>query len=73
MDLTERELLRKIIILEESIDHWTPWHCRNTACRHHMCKVRSNTLHKLKTDLRRLDIRLGLVRYQKRTYTSLGV
>jgi hypothetical protein len=73
MDITERELLKKVLILEEKIDAWYPWHCSNNRCKHHMCKVRTETLFKLENKLRVEEVNLDLLRYRKRTLTSLGV
>ncbi len=73
MGPTERELRRKILILEEDITAWKHWHCYDNECYHHMCKVRSAKLHKLDYKVRCLYVKWRLVRECKRADNILRI
>lgn len=73
MNSTERELRRRILILEETIKSWYPWHCHDYFCEHHTCRVRSQKLNDLRYSLRGNYIRWKIIREQKRTQIFLRI
>ena len=71
MNQSERELRKKILILEEDLDAWKIWHCWNPYCKDHMCMVRSAKLHSLHYRLRCLYVKLKFVQDVKRNKLSV--
>lgn len=66
MNPSERELRRKILILEEDLRAWLPWHCYDEYCPHHMCTVRTSKVRYLDSRIRSLYIKWRLIREAKR-------
>lgn len=73
MEPLECELRRDILILDEQVQYWTPWHCNKWHCKHHMCQVRYKKLAELDSKLYRLQRKLDLLIGQKRMATFLRV
>jgi hypothetical protein len=71
MNQSERELRKKILILEEDVDAWKAWHCWNIDCKDHMCMTRATKLHSLHYRLRCLYVKLQFIREIKRKQLSV--
>ena len=68
MNYLERDLIVNLVHAEEDLSAWYPWHCSNTVCDHHMCKVRSRKIRRLELVIRDLDIRLKIIKEYKRLH-----
>jgi hypothetical protein len=73
MEPLECELRREMLILEEQVQYWLPWHCYKWDCKHHMCKVRRKKLSTLDSKLYKVHQHLRLIESQKRMATFLRV
>lgn len=73
MEPLECELRREILILEEELDCWRPWHCHKWQCKHHMCQVRHRKMVSLDNKLYKLYSHLNSIVGRKRMVTFLRV
>lgn len=73
MEPLECELRTKILILEEELDCWRPWHCYKWNCSHHMCKVRHRKMVNIDNKLSSLYRDLHTIEGRKRMVTFLRV
>jgi hypothetical protein len=69
MDIKARILFLKksILINDEELLHWTPWHCHRFFCKNHMCKTRSKKITKLSSDYIRMTNELDMLEYKIKT------
>lgn len=70
MERTELQLTQEILLVEEEINSWYPWHCNKHVCYDHACRVRLNKLYDLECKLHDLDVRRRVLRNQKRIFIA---
>jgi hypothetical protein len=66
MNETERKIRRELLLTEELIESWYPWHCHDWFCEHHMCRVRNQNLNKLRFNLMKLNVKWKVTKELKR-------
>ena len=66
MNEFEYEVKREYQLTRELIESWERWHCHDSNCKDHMCRVRAWKLHQLDLKIRRLNVKLKFIQEVRR-------